>query len=217
MCVCMRACAFVPLVNDCLISMFIYGSSFESFLYQLGPFQYYSALFSMFLALPWLCAQRMVTVLEDPFKTRHDMFNPDALVAGAERTIFLHLRCGWHAGCHEPSSAATQGSAQCDGACREADMAGKSGGTAETVETPWVIEGLQHGGGTMDIKNPLHVPNAVATAELVLVPRKRPQTDSEKQEAGSNFNGPVGRQESISTGASLLATSDAMDDGGGAD
>ena len=127
-------------MRDCLIFMFVLGSSFENFPYQLGPFQYFAVIFSIFLAVPWLCAQRMVTVLEDPFKSRHDMFKPDALVAGAERTIFLNLRCGWDAG--DPSSL----SAAWDDDSTFRDMlnsvqAFKAGGMNGAHETPRLIEG----------------------------------------------------------------------------
>ena len=88
--------ALMKLVCDCLILMFVIGSSFESFLYQLGPFQSYAVVFSIFLSVPWLCAQRLVTVLDDPFSSHHDMFNTDSLVANTERTTFMNLRCGWH-------------------------------------------------------------------------------------------------------------------------
>ena len=49
--------ALMKFVCDLLIVLFVLGSSFESFLYQLGPFQYYSVIFSVFLSVPWLCAQ----------------------------------------------------------------------------------------------------------------------------------------------------------------
>ena len=143
--------ALMKLVCDCLIFMFVLGSSFESFLYQLGPFQPYAVIFSIFLAVPWLCAQRMVTVLEDPFKSRHDMFNPDALVAGAERTIFFNLRCGWDAG-----DASWLSAAQDDDASREgldavqAHMAGGTSVAAELAKAPRLFEGRQEEGVTTD-------------------------------------------------------------------
>ena len=49
--------ALMKFVCDLLVVLFVIGSSFESFLYQLGPFQYYSVIFSVFLSVPWLCAQ----------------------------------------------------------------------------------------------------------------------------------------------------------------
>lgn len=96
--------ALMKLVCDCLILMFVLGSSFESFLYQLGPFQTYCVVFSIFLSVPWLCAQRLVTVLADPFSSHHDMFNTDSLVANAERATFMNLRCGWHGLASETTS-----------------------------------------------------------------------------------------------------------------
>jgi len=88
--------ALMKLVCDLLVGMFIFGAAFSSFLYQLGPFQVYVLVFAILLALPWLCAQKLVEVLNNPFSASHDMFNTDALVAWSERVTFINLRCGWH-------------------------------------------------------------------------------------------------------------------------
>ena len=87
--------ALMKLVCDLLVLMFIAGSAFGSFLYKLGPMQFYVVIFSVLLALPWLCALRLLTLLEDPFNSHHDMFNVDSMVASTDRTTFLNLRCGW--------------------------------------------------------------------------------------------------------------------------
>eukprot|EP00961_Rhodomonas_salina_P300649 3939982-Rhodomonas_salina.1 len=86
----------MKLVCDLLVGMFIFGAAFSSFLYQLGPLQVYVLVFAILLALPWLCAQKLVEVLNNPFSASHDMFNTDALVAWSERVTFINLRCGWH-------------------------------------------------------------------------------------------------------------------------
>lgn len=107
--------ALMRLVCDLLVMMFVAGASFESFLYQLGPFQFvslnsqktmqlgmhtrvracasehfrvmqfcesnigacmqYVVIFSAFLAIPWLCAQRLVVLVNNPWTADHEMFN----------------------------------------------------------------------------------------------------------------------------------------------
>ena len=143
--------ALMKLVCDLLIMMFVIGAAFDSFLYQLGSFQTYVVLFSIFLAVPWLCAQRLVTLLENPFDSYHDMFNTDALVANTERTIFLNLRCGWHGNFQSLSEAGAP--------CSQGVAISNS--TLKCVETP-----VQNGPDWMQHTLPDSTNSGLAAASL---------------------------------------------------
>lgn len=88
--------ALMKFVCDVLVFMFVFGTPITNFTYSMGYFQVYVVLFTVSLAMPFLCASHLVTVLSNPYTSDHDMFNTDALIASSERTAFQNLRCSFN-------------------------------------------------------------------------------------------------------------------------
>ena len=42
---------------------------------NIGACMQYVVIFSAFLAIPWLCAQRLVVLVNNPWTADHEMFN----------------------------------------------------------------------------------------------------------------------------------------------
>jgi hypothetical protein len=85
--------ALMRLVCDLLIVMFVLGNPLTNFMYEIGPFQAYVFLFTVFQTVPYLCVHMLVRTLENPYQSNHDMFNTDSLIAWSERACFHYLRC----------------------------------------------------------------------------------------------------------------------------
>ena len=85
--------ALMTLVCDLLIVMFVIGNPFTHFIYEMGPFQLYAFLYTLFQSIPYMCAHMLVQTLANPYEGHHDTFNTDSVIAWGERTCFTNLRC----------------------------------------------------------------------------------------------------------------------------
>jgi len=85
--------ALMTLVCDLLIVMFVIGNPFTHFIYEMGPFQLYAFLYTLFQSIPYMCAHMLVQTLANPYVGHHDTFNTDSVIAWGERTCFTNLRC----------------------------------------------------------------------------------------------------------------------------
>jgi hypothetical protein len=88
--------ALMKFVVDLLILMFVFGNPFTAFMYEQGPFQAYVVVFTFLQCIPWLCASKLVTTLSTPYKSSHDQFHTDALVAFSEQVTYHNLRCSFN-------------------------------------------------------------------------------------------------------------------------
>lgn len=79
-------------VVDMLVYLFIVGSSYTMFVFELGCFQHYVFVFAAFLTLPWICCMDMINVVRDPYSSYADMFNVDSLMGSSEQVAFHNLR-----------------------------------------------------------------------------------------------------------------------------
>jgi hypothetical protein len=79
-------------VVDMLVLLFAAGTPLTAFVYELGCFQPYCLLFTIFLSLPYLCCTRLLRQLSNPYLGSHDVFNVDSFMADTERCLFAQLR-----------------------------------------------------------------------------------------------------------------------------
>jgi len=88
--------ALMRLVSDLLILMFVIGNPAAHFMYESGSFQFYVVLYTTCQTIPYMCIHMLVRTLADPYKSHHDMFNTDSVIAWAERACFTNLRARFH-------------------------------------------------------------------------------------------------------------------------
>ena len=86
--------ALMKFVCDLLILMFVLGTPWQSFMYELPTksFQVFVVAFTIIQTVPWLCASALVSTLNNPYEGRNDIFNCDANITFAEKVAFNNLR-----------------------------------------------------------------------------------------------------------------------------
>ena len=87
--------ALMSLVVDLLVLLYVFGTPFTAFVFEVGCFQVYVVMFSFLLTLPWICLMELLRKLHNPYAGEFDFFNVASLVSSSERSSFSMLRVGF--------------------------------------------------------------------------------------------------------------------------
>ena len=99
--------------------------------------QWSVVLFTCLAVMPYISVSTIVTCLNNPYTSSHDMFNPDMVIAWGERTHFQNLRCSFNeVQAQRPSNLRKRKQIRASGDGKGADKGVGVKSTGNTLETP---------------------------------------------------------------------------------
>lgn len=86
--------SLMKLMVDMLVFLYVVGTPFTAFVYEIGCIQIYVLVFTFFLSLPFTCTSGVITILNDPFgqMASYDTVDVGAVLGETDRVTFNSLR-----------------------------------------------------------------------------------------------------------------------------